>query len=175
MTLASDKVNTIVRALWYIHDHPKEWDQGCWIAYSWEFDGQLYVEEMVSDDIRSSGSCGTVACLAGRIALQQPEFRTDLRDEFDSSLIDGSLVEYKGVPYYVSTAVFKFLLEGSTAPNDDGELLDRLFKAFNSESDLWYIAGLLSAETKVPPVGLDLEGAAERFWETYGEPDEEWL
>lgn len=154
MTLAPSKINAIVTALEYIHEHPDEWNQGEWMAFLPP--GREYTTTLIPVEVFTAGSCGTVACLAGHIALRQPEF-TQVPSHDIPGYIDGVHVTYKGEYLYVSNAVTDYLLEGSTDPEDDREGIEALFVGSNTEHELWFLAQQLTEKVLTPPPGVDVE------------------
>jgi hypothetical protein len=154
MTLAPDKMGAIIQALEYIHEHPEEWNQAEWRA--WVYPQEEFVTARVPIGYASSGSCGTVACLAGRISIQQPEFELAPSLEYPG-FYEGSVVRYRGENQHVSYAVSSFLTEGSSDPDSDAFLVRRLFYATNSENNLWYFASQLTDEDLTPPPGVSFD------------------
>lgn len=171
MTLAPEKVAAIVQALEYIHEHPEEWDQFEWVAYRYTRDGDTRLGTYYAAPVEmvQTGACGTVACLAGRIALQQPEFEHRVSEYTEGRVVVGSRVWYGGEQRFVSEAVREFLLEGSTDRENDRYVVGSLFGGANNQDDLWHLAGELAGGPLTAPAGISLANGAERNHDYYEE------
>jgi hypothetical protein len=121
MTLSLKATDALLRALTYIHEHPEEWDQECWIRYE---------------------SCGTAACVAGHLVLQHPAYPPKIYS--DGEVDPEHVRDASGRTIHVAEAARWILLEDSTDPDADGETVDNLFNGINSEEDLWDYASELS-------------------------------
>jgi hypothetical protein len=154
VTLSAKATDALIDALNYIHEHPEEWYQGSWIQFV--KDNRLigtYVK------VEEAPSCGTAACLAGRVVLQRPEFKLTSTWEFSwnkETYLSLDRVFYRGSEWLVQDAVTDFLLQGSTRPYVDKEYLGNAFYSENTEGDLWYWANKLADRELTPPEGVEI-------------------
>lgn len=137
MTLAPDKMDAIVKALWHIHEHPEDWNQAEWVTFTF------------------AGACGTVACLAGRIALQCPDMEFLARHR-RTVIVPATMVRYDGEILDISDAVASFLLKGATARIADAHQVHAMFAGANTQDELWYLASELTDDPLTPPPGVSL-------------------
>jgi hypothetical protein len=147
MTLSVAATQKLVQALRYIHEHPEEWDQGDWI----HFVDSKGAERYGTTSVTAAASCGTAACVAGRIALQDPGYRPWVDDGF---VYPSRTVDSTGNVVHVSFFAAYLLIEDSTDRKRDNILIDELFSASNNEADLWTIAQELSPYPLQAPDGV---------------------
>lgn len=121
MTLSATATDALELALLHIHEHPEEWDQDSWFGRN---------------------DCGTTACLAGRIAIQQGM----------TSASHPLFIMANGS--FVDEAVAAALIVDSTDPEGDLFDIHGMFSAYANEASLWDQAQELANRPLLRPAGV---------------------